>query len=448
MADTKSFDQLKDEIKAKVEKGFVLDDDKMADLKEALEKNGNDISKINIKDFCKEEKQEENNNGKPPLTVNDNDDKPVAENTNEGSTDTSANEDSTWKQDCLHDWREWAQNNNLLFEDSNVPTGRFDVSFRLYENEDKKKEKDFAAEISYKGPNNMTLRGPKGKTPDDRFFNQAVVQAMKNGPDIEFGDIKNPEFKAKLMVACYANGANMLKAPSEEEISKWPKDLQDMVKNAKEKAEAGKTAEQKTAEPDKTVEADKKPQFKLSPYAQAWSDALDQKMDKPGEELDLAVYSNIEEKASHLAAAQMAGVKVKNAPTDEELKEVKNPETLAILNDAKELNAAREKIASHKANSPDEKMDVTMFNKKMQTYYNIAALESGVKLETSLEESDLGKQQPHLEKALRRQRNEARIAEIRAKKAQAKGVDEQTFEQGRNANRQLRIKDWKAQQGR
>ncbi len=255
MADTKSFDQLKDEIKAKVEKGFVLDDDKMADLKEALKKNGNDISKINIKDFCKEEKQEENNNGKPPLTVNDNDDKPVAENTNEGSTDTSANEDSTWKQDCLHDWREWAQNNNLLFEDSNVPTGRFDVSFRLYENEDKKKEKDFAAEISYKGPNNMTLRGPKGKTPDDRFFNQAVVQAMKNGPDIEFGDIKNPEFKAKLMVACYANGANMLKAPSEEEISKWPKDLQDMVNKAKEAAANHQPERTQENTPEKSEEA-------------------------------------------------------------------------------------------------------------------------------------------------------------------------------------------------
>lgn len=443
MADTKSFDQLKDEIKAKVEKGFILDDDKMADLKEALEKNGNDISKINIKDFCKEEKQEENGNSQTHLTVNDNDDKPAEENTNESSTNSSAGEDNTWKQDYLHDWREWAQNNNLLFEDSNVPTGRFDISFRLYEDEEKKKEKDFAAEISYKGPNNLTLRGPKGKTPDDRFFSQAVAQAMKNGPDIEFGDIKSPEFKAKLMVACYANGANMLKAPSEEEISKWPKELQDMVNKAKTAAENRHPEKTPEKAPEKTPE--KTPEKQID-YRQAWSDVLDHKVDKSDEELDLASYSDIKNKAMYFAAAQMAGIKVKNAPTQEELATVTDPKIQEVLNDAKELNTVREKMNNHKTQSPDETMDVSMFNKKMQTLYNIAAIESGVKTSTTLDDSDLFKQPQHLQSSLRRLRNELKLADLRKRGAQDKGVDEKTFEQNRTAERKIRIEAYKAQQ--
>ena len=136
----------------------------------------------------------------------------------------------------------------------------------------------------------------------------------------------------------------------------------------------------------------------------------------------------------------------KNAPTAEDLNGITDPKIQAVLNDAKELNAVREKINGQKEKSSDEPMDVTMFNKKMQTYYNIAALEAGVKLNTSLEESDLRSQPRHLESALRRQRNEAKAAEIRARKAQEKGVDEKTFEQGRNADRRSRIDVYKAQQ--
>lgn len=259
MAEDKTFEQLKEEIQKNIEQGFVLDDSKMADLKDALEKNGNDITKIDIKSFCKEETDEkkDENDGKTPLTVSDNIDE--KENTAEktaGENSQSAVSDS-WKQEYMHDWREWAQQNNLVFEDSNVPTGRFDVSFRIYDSEEAKANKQFAAEISYKGPHNLALRGYNGKIPDDRFFDQSIVQAMKSGPDIEFGDIKSPEFKAKLMAACYRNGANMLNAPQEDEISKWPKELQDMVHKAEENAK-GKTEPEQTHEKKKEEKAEEK----------------------------------------------------------------------------------------------------------------------------------------------------------------------------------------------
>lgn len=437
MAD-KSFEELKEELKSKLESGYILDDEKMADLEQALKDNGNDISKIDISKYSKKEQEapESSNDQKNQGTVISDHDNSGDENTHEPSEPV----DENWKEDYKREWRQWAEENNKEFEDVNIPGSGNDVQIRLYDSKEQKKKGEYAAQISYKSPHNVSLSGANGKVPDSKYFEQTVALAMKkNGPEIEFGDIKSDEFSAKLLAACYINGANPTgNVPTEEQIAQWPKELQDMVNAAKEKAEKGA---------EKTSEAENKNEpEKAADYRQAWSDVLDHKIDKPGEELDLAAYKTLEDKATYLAAAQIAGIKVKNAPTAEDLNGITDPKIQTVLNDAKELNAVREKINEQKEKSSDEPMDVTMFNKKMQTYYNIAALEAGVKLSTTLEESDLRSQPHHLESALRRQRNEAKAAEIRAKKAQEKGVDEKTFEQSRNRERQIRIDAYKAKQ--
>lgn len=252
MAETKSFEEIKEEIKTKVEKGFVLDENKMADLQDALAKNGNDISKIDIKNFCKkeEEENESQQENKNATTINDNEDEQETTPQNDSQNDAiqpGENTLSAWEKDFMHDWREWAQQNNMAFEDSNLPTGRYDIAFRLYANDAKKKNGEYLAEISYKGPHNLTLHGYNGNTPPEIIFDRSVEVAMKNSPDIEFGDIKSPEFKAQLMAACYRKGANMLNAPQEDEISKWPKELQAMVHKAEENAKR-KTGPEQTQE--------------------------------------------------------------------------------------------------------------------------------------------------------------------------------------------------------
>lgn len=438
MAD-KSFEELKEELKSKLEAGYILDGEKMADLEQALKDCGNDISKIDISKYSKKEQEapESSNDQKNQGTVISDHDNSGDENTHESDEPV----DENWKEDYKREWRQWAEENNKEFEDINIPGSGNDVQIRLFDSKEQKKQGEYAAQISYKSPHNVSLSGANGKVPDSKYFEQTVALAMKkNGPDIEFGDIKSDEFKAKLLAACYANGANPTgkNVPTEEQIAQWPKELQNLVNAAKEKAENGA---ERTTEPEKTPETEAE---KTADYRQAWSDVLDHKIDKPGEELDLSAYKTLENKAAYLAAAQMAGITVKNAPTAEELNGVTDSQIQTVLNDAKELNAVREKINDHKTNSPDEVMDVTMFNKNMQTYYNIAALEAGVKLSTTLEESDLRSQPRHLESALRRQRNEAKTAEIRARKANEKGVDEKTFEQNRNAYRQIRIEDYKA----
>ncbi len=448
MADI-SFDDVKSALK--LPDGREWDDTKLKEAIEAAIKEGGELSqivdRIKVEDLSIEKKDSSanvDNKENQGTTISDHDN-PGNENTHEPKESEGAETpvDDNWNEDYKNEWRQWATDNDKEFEDINIAGSENDVCIRLYDSKDKKNNGEYAAQISYKSPHNVTLKGYNGNTPDNKYFEQTVALAMKkNGPDIEFGDIKSPEFKAKLLAACYINGANPVNGPTEEEMSQWPKELQDMVNDAKTKASEGAENQEKTAEADKAPKTEEKEPVS---YANAWSDTLDHKMDKPGEEFDLGAYTDIKDKATYFAAAQMAGIKVKNAPTAEELNGITDPQIQAVLNDAKELNAVREKINDHKTNSPDEVMDVTMFNKNMQTYYNIAALESGVKLSTTLEEDDLKKQPRHLESALRRQRNEAKVAEIRKKKASEKGIDEKTFEQNRNAERKIRIDAFKAQ---
>lgn len=251
MAD-KSFEELKEELKSKLESGYILDDEKMADLEQALKDNGNDISKIDISKYSKKEQEapESSNDQKNQGTVISDHDNSGDENTHEPSEPV----DENWKEDYKREWRQWAEENNKEFEDVNIPGSGNDVQIRLFDSKEQKKKGEYAAQISYKSPHNVSLSGANGKVPDSKYFEQTVALAMKkNGPDIEFGDIKSDEFSAKLLAACYINGANPTgNVPTEEEMAQWPKELQDMVNAAKEKAEKGAETPDKTAEADKT----------------------------------------------------------------------------------------------------------------------------------------------------------------------------------------------------
>lgn len=368
MAD-KSFEELKEELKSKLEAGYILDDEKMADLEQALKDNGNDISKIDISKYSKKEQEapESSNDQKNQGTVISDHDNSGDENTHEPSEPV----DENWKEDYKREWRQWAEENNKEFEDVNIPGSGNDVQIRLFDSKEQKKKGEYAAQISYKSPHNVSLSGANGKVPDSKYFEQTVALAMKkNGPDIEFGDINSPEFKAKLLAACYTNGANPVNSPTEEEMAQWPKELQDMVNAAKEKAEKGA---EKTTEPEKTSKETK--------YQKALAEMKNLKKD-----MDISTMSD-EDKVIYMAAA-MNGAEVAIAKN----KDIK-------------LNGA---LKAQEAIKLSQKMDLSDEDRKAikEGLTKYAFFEMRERLSKSKEQTDLYKQNSAVTKELTTQRKD------------------------------------------
>ena len=205
-----NFEDYKKELQKKLEQGYVLDEDKLDSLKEAYEQG----KEINIQDFSKPQAKET----KPKTTRID-----------EGAVseeERSNAQEGSWKELYAKEWRVWGEQNALDFKDASIPSRGDALSFRFHEG----KDKEYAAEITYETPYNLSIKGNNGKIPDTKYFEKAVNMAVSNGTAIEFGTITSPEFKAKLLAACYKQaGAQIVNGPTEEEIAKWPEDLKKMV---------------------------------------------------------------------------------------------------------------------------------------------------------------------------------------------------------------------------
>lgn len=200
------------------------------------------------------EKQKQNapqNDGKDSQKDSDKQVPVIVINEGEASREENSNtSDGSWKEAYAKEWRLWGVDNHLEYKDASLPSKGDALSFRFYES----KSKDYAAEITYTSPYSVSMRGCDGKIPDSKYFEKAVSMAINNGTAIEFGNIKSPEFKAKLLAACYKQGnAQVINAPSQEEMSQWPDNLKKMVEEAKTAAQ--KSAQQKeTKKPTKQEE--------------------------------------------------------------------------------------------------------------------------------------------------------------------------------------------------
>lgn len=216
----KTFDEYKKEVQSKLPEGFVLDEDKLEKLKEAYDKG----EKINEQDFAKKANQNKDTQKSPKKTTTVNEGEIPEETTNTNS------EDASWKEKYAKEWKNWSIDNHLEFQDASVPTKGDALNLRFYED----KSKDYAAEITYNSPYSISMRGSNGNIPDSKYFEKAVNMAINNGTAIEFGAINSPEFKAKLLAACYKQGnAQVINAPTEEEIATWPDNLKKMIEEAK-----------------------------------------------------------------------------------------------------------------------------------------------------------------------------------------------------------------------
>lgn len=227
MADTtfKPFDDAKPEILDRLQTGFALDDEKLGDLKQAYEDVKGDISKLDLTLYSKAPTDTPApEQGQSPSVVNDD------------ATPAPTPEDPKWKEGVLKEWQQWANDNNKLLSPYQDTDNKDNLSFKLYADENAKNSDNFEADFSYASPKNVTLKGKDGQVPDEKYFDKLVTQLKAaNGPEIEFGNIKSDEFKAKLLAACLKDPEIIItNAPSEPEIAGWNKNLKDIVSKAKE----------------------------------------------------------------------------------------------------------------------------------------------------------------------------------------------------------------------
>lgn len=152
-------------------------------------------------------------------------------------------DNGNWKEDVLKEWQEWSNKNNKVLATYEDPEQKDNLSFRIYASKEAQAKNDFEADFAYSGPRNVTLKGKDGQVPADEYFDKLVAQLKaENGPQIEFGNIKSEEFKAKLLAACLRDKEiEVVKGPSPQEISAWPKELQDKVAAATETRETRET---------------------------------------------------------------------------------------------------------------------------------------------------------------------------------------------------------------
>lgn len=145
--------------------------------------------------------------------------------------------DENWKESTLKEWQNWAEKNNKVLAAYDDAEHKGNLSFRIYASKEDQEKDNFEADFSYSGPHNVTLKGKDGQVPADEYFDELVAKLKTaNGPQIEFGDIKSDEFKAKLLAACLRDkDIIVINGPNAKEVSGWSKELQDKVAKAANK---------------------------------------------------------------------------------------------------------------------------------------------------------------------------------------------------------------------
>ena len=243
------YEEYKKQVKEKMPQDFSLDEEKIKDAFSKGTKVEDLVVSLQKEKPDSEKKEEKEKTDKNKLTINEGGlkEQPSPENV-----------DTSWKEAYYKEWKTWADQNKQVLVDVNGPNADGPLSFRLYENEDKKTKGEFSAELSYNNPYNVSLKGYNEQIPEDKYFDKIVQMAKANGTAIEFGDIKTPEFKAKLWAACLRNKVDAVNTPGKEEFQQWPKNLQEQVTkafkeggakskdNEKEKDEEKKTSKPKT----------------------------------------------------------------------------------------------------------------------------------------------------------------------------------------------------------
>lgn len=212
------------------------------------------------------------------------------------------NADKSWKEKTLNSWKEWADKNDKdlgVYEDPEHPEF---LKFKVFSKGADKEKDQYENDVIYTSPTNVSIKGKDGKVPGIEAMEATIAAAKSvNGPNISFGNIQSPEFKANLMIACLRDPEiNMVNAPTAEEIATFPKELQDKIAEA----QAARAKQQ----PENTNES--KPQEKTEPEL------------SPAQKRIAELRKQIETRNANIAEAKEAALVAGGELLDKDLKEI------------------------------------------------------------------------------------------------------------------------------
>ena len=111
----------------------------------------------------------------------------------------------------------------------------------------------------------------RSKIPNQQDFNDLVKLAQSQGKNIVFGNIKTPEYKARLMLACLINGIQIKQFPSFEEMQQFEPQTRRQLMHYKRQQISSQLPSQSQTQPRKQPP----PKVKLNPTLQQYRQSAD-----------------------------------------------------------------------------------------------------------------------------------------------------------------------------
>lgn len=226
---------------------------KLAEIEKELKLAEEDKEKIKSEktvtkiSFVQDENDDEDKDGKIEKPVNKAEINQEKIDISKQKTEAPISPNLVWKEKIYLSWKAWGNKNNKLIQKYKSQE-QDSIAFKIYSDEEKIKEDEFEADITYRKENDVVVKGKNGKVPSDEVFAEIVAQAKKNGPEICFGDIKSSEFKARLLLACLNDPEiKMINPPKMSELKDIPEDLKAKLKEKLPKRPRAEEREKKSA---------------------------------------------------------------------------------------------------------------------------------------------------------------------------------------------------------
>lgn len=146
--------------------------------------------------------------------------------------------DDKWKEEIFGEWEEWAKKSDKVVAKYENEDAKEGLSLKVFAKVEDQKNDHYEADITYASANNISVKGRDGLTPGLAIFEEIVKTAKKNGPEIEFGSITSPEFKAKLLLVCLNDPEiKVINQPQMSDLKGIPEELKKAIEDKLPKEE-------------------------------------------------------------------------------------------------------------------------------------------------------------------------------------------------------------------
>ncbi|MDR1694675.1 MAG: hypothetical protein LBR70_05770 [Lactobacillaceae bacterium] len=215
--------------------------------------------------------------------------------------------DDKWVQDLETHWKGWCENKDrgYLYERDESQSG---LAFKYYKSVSDKAAGVHAVEVHYESPEIVKIKTSDGKAADYEFWKNFALGAKKEQQVVNFTKMAKEENRAKLYIACIANGVDV-KSVDEATLS-----FEDAFKDSSLKAEDRKIVMEKLGldEYGKKIGAKKE-----GISFEDWKAKIQKAQEEHGKEVAVDVGTVPEEdRAKAFVAAKLLGAKPNGVDTD------------------------------------------------------------------------------------------------------------------------------------